>query len=84
MGEVNLRSTADISSMRDYEDEVFTDRDDIPLKESGSEGSDDEKQDYPPISRLAPILIGLCFQSFCIALVSVVWLIPQCFCAFMS
>ncbi|KAJ5144254.1 uncharacterized protein N7515_003041 [Penicillium bovifimosum] len=61
-----MRSTADTSSMRDYE--VFTDRDDMSLKESGSEESDDEKQDYPPISTLAPILIGLCFQSFCIAL----------------
>jgi hypothetical protein len=57
--------------LRDCRDDVFEDRDDIPLKESGAEDSDeDEKQEYPPASKLAPILIGLCFQSFCIALVS--------------
>jgi hypothetical protein len=62
---------ADKSSIRDCRDDVFADRDDIPLKESGEEDSDeDEKQNYPPSSKLAPILIGLCFQSFCIALVS--------------
>ncbi|KAJ5541873.1 hypothetical protein N7461_007876 [Penicillium sp. DV-2018c] len=62
-----MKPTADTSSMKDF-DEHFPDRDDIPLEEPGSEESDDEKPDYPPISRLAPILIGLCFQSFCIAL----------------
>lgn len=58
--------------MRDFGDQVYTNRDDIPLKETGTEESDDEeeKQVYPPSSKLAPILIGLCFQSFCIALVS--------------
>ncbi|KAJ5501870.1 Major facilitator superfamily domain general substrate transporter, partial [Penicillium fimorum] len=60
---------ADSSSMRDFQDQVYTNRDDIPLKEAGAEESDDEeKQIYPPSSKLAPILIGLCFQSFCIAL----------------
>jgi hypothetical protein len=57
-------------SLRDCRDEVCSNRDDIPLKESGSDHSiDDEKQEYPPTLKLAPILIGLCFQSFCIALV---------------
>lgn len=57
--------------MRDYRDEFSENRDDIPLKESGSdEGSDDEEHDYPPMSKFLPILIGLCFQSFCIALVN--------------
>ncbi|CAI7604415.1 unnamed protein product [Penicillium bialowiezense] len=60
---------ADKSSLRDYRDDISVDRDDIPLKETGSDLSEeDEKQDYPPTSKLAPILIGLCFQSFCIAL----------------
>ncbi|KAJ5349579.1 hypothetical protein N7541_007306 [Penicillium brevicompactum] len=60
---------ADKSNSRDYRDDVSVDRDDIPLKETGSDLSDEEeKQDYPPTSKLVPILIGLCFQSFCIAL----------------
>ncbi|KXG52472.1 Major facilitator superfamily domain, general substrate transporter [Penicillium griseofulvum] len=55
--------------MRDFQDQVDANRDDIPLKEAGTESDDDEeKQVYPPNSKLAPILIGLCFQSFCIAL----------------
>ncbi|CAG8172795.1 unnamed protein product [Penicillium nalgiovense] len=55
--------------MRDFEDQAYTNRDDIPLKETGIESDDDEeKRVYPPSSKLAPILIGLCFQSFCIAL----------------
>jgi hypothetical protein len=56
--------------MRDFEDQAYTNRDDIPLKETGESDDDEEKQVYPPSSKLAPILIGLCFQSFCIALVS--------------
>ncbi|CAI7594497.1 unnamed protein product [Penicillium discolor] len=63
---------ADGSSMNDFRDQDNTNRDDIPLKEARTENSDDdeeeEKQVYPPSSKLAPILIGLCFQSFCIAL----------------
>ncbi|KAJ5786977.1 hypothetical protein N7457_001967 [Penicillium paradoxum] len=59
---------ADDSSMRYSRDEEFRDRDDIPLKETGTEDCDVDKQSYPPGSKLAPILIGLCFQSFCIAL----------------
>ncbi|CAI7598280.1 unnamed protein product [Penicillium viridicatum] len=61
---------ADGSSMNDFRDQDNTSRDDIPLKEAGTENSDDdeEKQVYPPSSKLAPILVGLCFQSFCIAL----------------
>ncbi|KAJ5540507.1 hypothetical protein N7494_005583 [Penicillium frequentans] len=44
-------------------------RDDIPLKESGSSDiSDDERIEYPSTIKFLPILIGLCFQSFCIAL----------------
>jgi hypothetical protein len=62
---------ADKSSLRDYRDDFSTDGDDIPLKEAGAEDSDeDEKQEYPTSSKFVPILIGLCFQSFCIALVS--------------
>jgi hypothetical protein len=46
-------------------------RDDIPLKESGSSDIiDDETIEYPSTIKFLPILIGLCFQSFCIALVS--------------
>ncbi|KGO68310.1 Major facilitator superfamily domain, general substrate transporter [Penicillium italicum] len=57
---------ADGSSMKGFGD---INRDDIPFKEAGTEESDDEeKQVYPSSSKLAPILIGLCFQSFCIAL----------------
>ena len=62
--------------MNDFRDKYNTNRDDIPLKEARTENSDDddddeeEKQVYPSSSKLAPILIGLCFQSFCIALVS--------------
>lgn len=57
------------SSARDcHNDEC---RDDIPLKESGcSDISDDESTEYPSTIQFMPILIGLCFQSFCIALVS--------------
>ncbi|KAJ5179473.1 hypothetical protein N7492_002683 [Penicillium capsulatum] len=55
--------------MRDYHDSHSENRDDIPLKESGSdEGVDDEEHEYPPMTKFLPILIGLCFQSFCIAL----------------
>ncbi|KAJ5792062.1 uncharacterized protein N7503_008040 [Penicillium pulvis] len=44
-------------------------RDDIPLKESGSSDiSDDERIEYPSTIKFLPVLIGLCFQSFCIAL----------------
>lgn len=60
---------ADGSSMRDCQEEILTNRDDIPLQAAGTESDDDEKQVYPPSSKLAPILIALCFQSFCIALV---------------
>ncbi|KAJ5642958.1 uncharacterized protein N7484_005465 [Penicillium longicatenatum] len=55
------------SSVRDcHSDEC---RDDIPLKESGSSDIiDDETIEYPSTIKFLPILIGLCFQSFCIAL----------------
>ncbi|OQD70479.1 hypothetical protein PENDEC_c023G02839 [Penicillium decumbens] len=43
-------------------------RDDIPLKESGSDDIADEEKEYPSTAKLVPILVGLCFQSFCIAL----------------
>lgn len=56
--------------MRDYHDDLSENRDDIPLKESGSdESADDEEHDYPSMAKFLPLLIGLCFQSFCIALV---------------
>lgn len=58
------------TSLGDYREDAWVDRDDIPLKQSGTESEEDEKQEYPPNSKLVPILIGLCFQSFCIALVS--------------
>jgi hypothetical protein len=68
---------ADSLSLRDCRDEVCSNRDDIPLKESGSDHSiDNEKTEYPPSLKLAPILIGLCFQSFCIALVSLSSMFP--------
>ncbi|KAJ6096923.1 hypothetical protein N7486_007669 [Penicillium sp. IBT 16267x] len=55
------------NSMRDCHNEEC--RDDIPLKESGSSDiSDDERIEYPSTIKFIPILIGLCFQSFCIAL----------------
>lgn len=57
------------SDMRGH-DEFSEDRDSIPLKES--EGEDDIKEDehqYPSTAKLIPILIALCCQSFCIALV---------------
>lgn len=67
---------ADKTSLSDFRDGAWADRDDIPLKQSGAESEEDEKQEdenqeYPSKSKLAPILIGLCFQSFCIALVSI-------------
>ncbi|KAJ5232095.1 hypothetical protein N7468_005051 [Penicillium chermesinum] len=44
-------------------------RDDIPLKESGCDGlCEDEDVEYPSTAKLIPILVGLSFQSFCIAL----------------
>ncbi|KAJ5169234.1 uncharacterized protein N7482_004828 [Penicillium canariense] len=57
------------SEIRDSHDGFVENRDDIPLKESGSDDdSDDEKQDYPSTLQLIPIMVGLCFQSICIAL----------------
>lgn len=62
---------ADRSEMRDCHDGFLDNGDDISLKESGNdEISDEETPEYPPTVKLVPILIGLCFQSFCIALVS--------------
>ncbi|EKV13708.1 hypothetical protein PDIP_47360 [Penicillium digitatum Pd1] len=61
---------ADGSSMKGFGDQVYTNRDEIPLKEAGTEESDDDEKEqfYPPGSKIVPILIGLCFQSFCMAL----------------
>lgn len=55
----------------DSHDEGFVEsRDDVPLKESaGDAGLVHEGQDYPSTLQLIPILIGLCLQSICIALV---------------
>ena len=62
---------ADSSSTQDCRDQGLENRYDIPAKGSESEQSiEKEKDDYPPNLKLAPILIGLCFQSICIALVS--------------
>lgn len=45
--------------------------DDGPLKRTeDNEALDVHDHEYPPTAKLIPILIGLCFQSFCIALVS--------------
>lgn len=61
------------SEMKGCEDDFVDSRDDIPLKESGSDDVlDDQKTEYPSPAKLAPIILGLCFQSFCIALVSLI------------
>ncbi|KAJ5693459.1 hypothetical protein N7462_002882, partial [Penicillium macrosclerotiorum] len=55
----------------DYQNDYIEARDDIPLKETGSQHDqilDDEKKEYPSTISLIPIIVGLCFQSFCIAL----------------
>ncbi|CAI7676402.1 unnamed protein product [Penicillium pancosmium] len=55
--------------MKGCQDDFMESRDDIPLKESGSDDVlDDQKGEYPSPAKLAPIILGLCFQSFCIAL----------------
>jgi hypothetical protein len=64
---------ADSSGMRDSHDGYSENRDDIPLKESGRDGIADDEKEYPPTAKLVPILVGLCFQSFCIALVRMTW-----------
>lgn len=72
------------SGMRDCHDDHSETRDDIPLKETpGSEEAPDEEEEereYPPMLKFLPILIGLCFQSFCIALVrtpgNLIWAWP--------
>ena len=52
-------------------DDFYDDGDDIPLSESGcGVTSEDEDIEYPSTAALIPILVGLSFQSFCIALVS--------------
>ncbi|KAJ5761335.1 Major facilitator superfamily domain general substrate transporter [Penicillium manginii] len=57
------------SEMKGCQDGFMESRDDIPLKESGSDGVlDEQKVEYPSPTKLAPIILGLCFQSFCIAL----------------
>lgn len=57
--------------MRDSHDAYTEASDDIPLKETGDgEVFENQEHDYLPTARLIPILIGLCLQSFCIALVS--------------
>ncbi|KAJ5641790.1 hypothetical protein N7490_005790 [Penicillium lividum] len=54
------------SSVKDFHNEC---RDDIPLNESDSGGDiSDEEIEFPSTIKFMPILIGLCFQSFCIAL----------------
>lgn len=63
---------ADSSGMRDCHDGYIENRDDIPLKEAGIDGLADDEKEYPPTAKLVPILVGLCFQSFCIALVNLI------------
>lgn len=61
------------SEMKGCHGEFSESRDDIPLAESGSDDIlDDQKAEYPSLRKLAPIILGLCSQSFCIALVSFV------------
>ena len=62
---------AEGSVMRDSQDNAFIDcRDDIPLKESPNDDSlDEESREYPSTLQLVPILVGICLQSICIALV---------------
>lgn len=56
---------------RELGDEYFDSQDDIPLKDPGcKEACGDQDIEYPSAKKLIPILVGLCFQSFCIALVS--------------
>lgn len=57
--------------MRASQDDEFIDsRDDIPLKKSPNDGDFGEaSQEYPSTLQLIPILVGLCLQSICIALV---------------
>jgi hypothetical protein len=56
--------------IRDSQDDGFVEsRDDIPLKESTDDEKLHERQDYPSTLQLIPILVGLCLQSICIALV---------------
>jgi hypothetical protein len=57
--------------MRASQDDEFIDcRDDIPLKERPNDGDfGEDSQEYPSTLQLIPILIGLCLQSICIALV---------------
>lgn len=63
---------AETSSIRDSQDDGFVEsRDDIPLKESTDEEKLHERQDYPSTLQLIPILVGLCLQSICIALVGI-------------
>ncbi|KAJ5095006.1 Major facilitator superfamily domain general substrate transporter [Penicillium argentinense] len=55
--------------MKDCHDGFLEARDDIPLKESGTDDIlNYERKEYPSPAKLVPILVGLCFQSFCIAL----------------
>lgn len=63
---------ADIPGTPDHHDGYIENRDDIPLKETGTDGIADDEKEYPPTAKLVPILVGLCFQSFCIALVSLI------------
>lgn len=56
--------------MRDSHDGSVDNQDDISLEKSGHDIIEEEEHEYPPTAKLVPILIGLCFQSFCIALVS--------------
>lgn len=56
--------------MRDSHDGSVDNQDDIPLKKSGDDIVEEEEHEYLPTAKLVPILIGLCFQSFCIALVT--------------
>lgn len=57
--------------MKGRHSEFSESRDDIPLAESGGDDIlDEQKAEYPSLPKLAPIILGLCSQSFCIALVS--------------
>jgi hypothetical protein len=61
---------ADSSGMHDCHDGYIENRDDIPLKEAGIDGLADDEKEYLSTGKLVPVLVGLCFQSICIALVN--------------
>lgn len=73
LGKYSAELMAERSVTRDSQDDGSVEsRDDIPLKKATDDDNlDDETQSYPSTLQLIPILVGLCLQSICIALVGV-------------